>query len=101
VAIDTALKILIVGLGGKAGGILGLVVICPAGEPAQRRLRLPCAEYFVPVEWIHTVSDNAGFQEVGAVEKQNKVCKPVTPKWRSTVEQLIPPSLPAERELWQ
>jgi hypothetical protein len=46
------------------------------------------AEYFVPVDWLHTVEENAAVQEVGMFGNQNTVCKPVTPKWRSTVEQL-------------
>lgn len=28
------------------------------------------------------------FQEFGMSENQNSVCKPKTPKWRSTVERL-------------
>lgn len=46
------------------------------------------AEYFVPVEWLHTVEEKDAVQEVGMFGNQNTVCKPVTPKWRSTVEQL-------------
>lgn len=46
------------------------------------------AEYFVPVEWIKTVNEEHGVQEVGMFGNQNTVCKPVTPKWRSTVEAL-------------
>lgn len=46
------------------------------------------AEYFVPVEWQHTVPTTRGIQEVGMFGNQNTVCKPVTPKWRSTVDRL-------------
>ncbi len=46
------------------------------------------SEYFVPVEWITTVPVAEAVQEVGMFGNQNTVCKPVTPKWRSTVEQL-------------
>jgi hypothetical protein len=46
------------------------------------------AEYFVPIDWLYTVDENAAVQEVGMFGNQNTVCKPVTPKWRSTVEQL-------------
>lgn len=46
------------------------------------------AEYFVPVEWIKTLPASGGVQEVGMFGNQNTVCKPVTPKWRSTVDRL-------------
>jgi hypothetical protein len=52
-----------------------------AGDPER-------SEYFVPVEWIHTVSEQMAIQEVGMFGNQNTVCKPSTPKWRTTVEQL-------------
>jgi len=48
------------------------------------------SEYFVPVEWMRTVPEAEAVQEVGMFGNQNTVCKPVTPKWRSTVEQLKP-----------
>jgi hypothetical protein len=46
------------------------------------------SEYFVPVDWLKTVSSTQGIQEVGMFGNQNTVCKPVTPKWRSTVDRL-------------
>lgn len=46
------------------------------------------SEYFVPVKWLHTVPEAAGVHEVGMFGNQNTVCKPVTPSWRTTVEQL-------------
>lgn len=46
------------------------------------------AEYFVPVEWDITVPREKAVQEVGMFGNQNTVCKPVTPKWRTTVERL-------------
>lgn len=46
------------------------------------------SEYFVTVEWEKTVSQAQAVQEVGMFGNQNTVCKPVTPKWRSTVERL-------------
>lgn len=46
------------------------------------------AEYFVPVEWEKTVSQSQAIQEIGMFGNQNTVCKPVTPKWRTTVERL-------------
>lgn len=45
-------------------------------------------EYFVPVEWIHTVPSNSAVREVGFFGNQNSVCKPTAAKWRSTVERL-------------
>jgi hypothetical protein len=40
------------------------------------------------VDWIHTVQREGAVQEVGMFGNQNTVCKPVTPGWRTTVEQL-------------
>lgn len=45
-------------------------------------------EYFVPVRWMQTVPLENSFQEIGLFGSQNTVCKPTTPKWRSTVERL-------------
>jgi hypothetical protein len=45
-------------------------------------------EYFVPVEWLETVPIEKAVQEIGLFGNQNSVCKPTTPKWRSTVERL-------------
>jgi hypothetical protein len=45
-------------------------------------------EYFVPVQWLQTVPLENSFQEIGLFGNQNTVCKPTTPKWRSTVERL-------------
>ena len=52
-----------------------------AGDPEK-------AEYFVPVEWERTITDDKAIQEVGMFGNQNTVCKPVTPTWRTTVERL-------------
>ncbi len=46
------------------------------------------SEYFVPVEWLKTVPEDKAVQELGMFGNQNTVCKPSTPKWRTTVEQL-------------
>jgi hypothetical protein len=46
------------------------------------------SEYFVPVEWEHTVPEDRAVQEVGMFGNQNTVCKRVTPKWRATVDRL-------------
>lgn len=45
-------------------------------------------EYFVPVEWNHVVTEAQAVQEVGLFGNQNTACRPVTPKWRSTVDRL-------------
>ena len=45
-------------------------------------------EYFVPVRWLQTVPLKEAVQEIGMFGNQNTVCKPTTPKWRSTVERL-------------
>jgi hypothetical protein len=45
-------------------------------------------EYFVPVQWLQTMPLENSFQEIGLFGNQNTVCKPTTPKWRSTVERL-------------
>jgi hypothetical protein len=50
-------------------------------DPEQR-------EYFVPVRWLDTVPLQSAIQELGMFGNQNTVCKPTTPKWRSTVERL-------------
>jgi hypothetical protein len=46
-------------------------------------------EYFVPVRWLQTVPLEGAVDEVvGLFGNQNPVCKPATPKWRSSVERL-------------
>lgn len=45
-------------------------------------------EYFVPIQWLQTVPLDRAVQEIGLFGNQNTVCKPTTPKWRSTVERL-------------
>jgi hypothetical protein len=45
-------------------------------------------EYAVPVRWLDTVALENAVREVGMFGNQNTVCKPTTPKWRSTVERL-------------
>jgi hypothetical protein len=45
-------------------------------------------EYFVPVEWLQTVSIEKAVNEIGLFGNQNTVCKPTTPKWRSTIDRL-------------
>jgi hypothetical protein len=43
-------------------------------------------EYFVPIRWLQTVPLENGVNDVGLFGNTNTVCKPTTPKWRSTVE---------------
>jgi hypothetical protein len=45
-------------------------------------------EYFVPIQWLQTVSLDRAVQEIGLFGNQNTVCKPTTPKWRVTVDKL-------------
>jgi hypothetical protein len=45
-------------------------------------------EYFVPVRWLQTVALDKAVHEIGLFGNQNTVCRPTTPKWRSTVERL-------------
>jgi hypothetical protein len=45
-------------------------------------------EYFVPVRWLHSVPLELAVNEIGMFGNQNTVCKPTTPKWRTTVERL-------------
>lgn len=45
-------------------------------------------EYFVPVQWLQTVPIERAINEVGLFGNQNTVCKPTTPKWRTTVDRL-------------
>lgn len=45
-------------------------------------------EYFVPVHWLQTVPLERAVHEIGLFGSQHTVCKPTTPKWRSTVERL-------------
>ncbi|MDD5319583.1 MAG: endonuclease NucS [Methylococcales bacterium] len=45
-------------------------------------------EYFVPIKWLQTVPLENAVQEIGLFGNQNTVCRPTTPKWRSTVERL-------------
>ena len=45
-------------------------------------------EYFVPVRWLHSVPLEQAVNDIGLFGNQNTVCKPTTPKWRTTVERL-------------
>ena len=45
-------------------------------------------EYFVPVKWLDTVPLERAIHEIGMFGNQNTVCRPVVPKWRTTVDEL-------------
>lgn len=45
-------------------------------------------EYFVPIDWLETRPLSGAIKEIGLFGNQNTVCKPLTPKWRHTVERL-------------
>lgn len=45
-------------------------------------------EYFVPVQWLQTVPLEGAVKEIGMFGNQNTICKPTTPRWRSTIERL-------------
>lgn len=45
-------------------------------------------EYFVKVKWLKTYSRAEAYDELGFFGNQNSVCKPTTPRWRSTIEHL-------------
>jgi len=45
-------------------------------------------EYFAPIQWLETKPLNQAVQELGMFGNQNTICKPTTPKWRTTVERL-------------
>jgi hypothetical protein len=45
-------------------------------------------EYFVPVDWLQTVPLEDAVNEIGLFGNQNTVCKPITPKWRYTIDRL-------------
>ena len=45
-------------------------------------------EYFVPIKWIHSVPLDAAVNEIGMFGNQNTVCRPTTPRWRTTIERL-------------
>ncbi|WP_282338548.1 endonuclease NucS domain-containing protein [Pseudomonas sp. PS02288] len=46
------------------------------------------SEYFVSVDWLHSVPLEHAVKEVGLFGNQNTICRPTTPKWRWTVDRL-------------
>ncbi len=87
-----------VGVGRVTGGRIQANEFAINGRPALEVLHADYhrayaddperAEYFVPVEWLRTVPEARAVQEVGMFGNQNTACRPSTPKWRTTVEQL-------------
>lgn len=65
-----------------------LEVVKGAGYNRDHADDLERCEYFVPVRWLDVVPLERGYKEVGLFGNQNTVCRPKTPKWRSTVERL-------------
>ena len=45
-------------------------------------------EYFVSVQWLHSVPLAEAVKKVGFFGNQNTICRPTTPKWRWTVDRL-------------
>lgn len=72
----------------KVTGVATLEVLTQAHYHRNVVNDLERCEYFVPVNWIHTVPQNEAVKEVGLFGNQNTVCRPTTPKWRWTIERL-------------
>ena len=45
-------------------------------------------EWFVPIEWIRTVTSSQAIDELGFFGNQNSVCRPQTQKWIHTIGRL-------------
>jgi len=46
------------------------------------------SEYFVEVEWIHTIPIAEAYRETGFFGNQNTVCKPTSSSWLHTIKKL-------------
>ena len=46
------------------------------------------SEYFVPIEWVATVSETQAVREPGLFGNQNSAAKPKSPEWPATVDRL-------------
>lgn len=88
-----------VGVGEVTGPRLSIKDFTLSGQPASEVLKGATyhrqfaddpdrSEYFVPVKWLRTVPLDQAVNEIGLFGNQNTVCKPRTPKWRTTVERL-------------
>lgn len=72
-----------------ADGEKSVLEVATGGSYHQEFMNDPeRCEYFVPVHWLQTVPLENAVQEIGMFGNQNTVCKPTTPKWRTTVERL-------------
>jgi hypothetical protein len=40
------------------------------------------------VRWLHTVDLDKAVNDIGLFGNQNTICRPTTPKWRTTVDRL-------------
>jgi hypothetical protein len=71
------------------GGEMPILEVAKRGSYHREFVNDPeRSEYFVPVYWLETVPLERAVQEIGLFGNQNTICKPTTPKWRSTVERL-------------
>ena len=59
-----------------------------AGYNREHADDLDRTDYFVPIDWIHTVPLADAVRETGLFGNTNTICRPTTPKWRTTVERL-------------
>lgn len=72
-----------------AGADVPVLDVAKGGNYQQQDLDDPeKCEHFVSVDWLQTVPLNKAVKEVGLFGNQNTVCRPTSPKWRSTVEVL-------------
>lgn len=71
------------------GGDMPVLQVVQGGHYHRQSVNDPeRCEYFVPVQWMQTVPLDQAVHEIGLFGNQNTVCKPTTPKWRTTVERL-------------
>ena len=93
-----------VGVGRVLGGATPVKDFCvETAEGSRRILDLPKraehmdlaeddpekSEYLVSVLWLQTVTVEHAISELGFFGNQNTICKPITPKWRLTVDRLM------------
>jgi len=70
-------------------GMQSVVDVVKHGEKYKQDLNNPeLGEYFVRVAWLDQVDAKHAFNELGLFGNQNTVCRPTTPKWRTTVDRL-------------
>lgn len=59
-----------------------------AGYNREHADDLDRTDYFVPIHWVQTVPLKDAVHETGLFGNTNTICRPTTPKWRTTVERL-------------